>query len=138
MPDNGADLVVNVEDPGSPGTYVPVNDMNSYNKNSSRDRTAYPVFMRAVPHTLVAPREVSFTLSGYLNMTDPGQQILRAAEEADTVVSLEVLPDGTNGFRQDVRVGTRTHDADPEAFQEVSFEMSAADVPTVVASGPII
>lgn len=138
MPENGADLVVNVEDPGSPGTYVPVNDMNSYNKNSSRDRTTYPVFMRTIPHTLVAPREVSFTLSGYLAMTDPGQQILRTAEENDTVANIEVLPDGTNGFRQDVRVGTRTHDADPEAFQEVSFEMAAADDPVQVGSGPII
>lgn len=138
MPNEGADLQVNVEDPGSPGTFIPVHDMNAYNKNSNRDRTTYPVFQRAVPHTLVGAREIAFTLSGYLNMTDPGQNALRDAEANDTAIVVEVLPDGVNGFRQSVRVGTVTHDADPEAFQEYSFEMSAEDTATVVGTGPVV
>lgn len=137
-PEMGSAFVVEVAPAATPTAFVPVHDLNAYSKSSSRDRTTYPVFMRATPHTLVGAREIAFTLSGYLNMTDPGQQVLRDAEEGDTNVIMRILPDGTNGFTQEVMVGSRTHDADPEAFQEVTFELSAADDPVVVGTGPII
>lgn len=138
MPEMGQDFVFEVEDPGAPGSWVPVHDMNSYSKSSSRTRSTFAVFMRPIPHTIVGAREVTWTFSGFLNMVDPGQEILRDAEEADDVVNIRVLPDGVNGFTQPVRVGSRTHDAEPENFQDYSFEFSAEDVATPVGAGPVV
>jgi hypothetical protein len=129
-----------VEDPGTPGTYIPVNEMNRFSRRTGRSTSRTPVFMRARPHTTRSAREFTATISGFLNDTDPGQEIIRDAMNADTTVKLRVLPDGVNGFTQDFYVGNQTYDAsaDASAMQEAGWELTDASDPALVLLGPIL
>lgn len=135
----GEDLVLNVNT-GTAATpaWTPVNDMNTYRKRKNRDSTKYPVFMRAVPYEVKGARSHDYTLSGYLNDDDPGQQALRNAETASAPVEVQVLPNGTDGFRQMVTVGTTEHGAEVEGLQAYSFEFTGVEEAVVVGLGPIL
>lgn len=142
MAEMGADFRFEVQDYKSaapdPKPYVPVEDMNNYDRSRTRATTSTPVFHRATPIRTKNARDITFTLSGFLNATDPGQQILRDAEAEDVDVTVRVLPDGVNGFTQLVTVGTITHRTGAEGLQEHSFQCSATADPVVIGMGPII
>jgi hypothetical protein len=121
------------------GVWVDVADMNRYSRRSNRDIARFPVFGRALPHSIPGTREQGFTVSGYLNHDDAGQARLRAAEAGNFPVNVRVLFDGTeNGFEQEVYVASFTHDASPEGLQEHGFEMTANDSAVIVGTGPIV
>lgn len=135
----GADFEIYVLDVSlSPDAYVPIDDMNNFQRSTSRDKQTFPVFMRALAHTIAGARGVTYTLSGFLDSDSDGQAILFAAEQNDTVVTIKVLWDGTNGFTQDVRVGSTSQNTTPEGLQEASFELIADADPVVVGSGPLV
>lgn len=132
----GEDFVLNV----NTGTeavpvWTPVADMNSYSKSTTRSRNRYPVF-GGVTHVTTSPQEEDITVGGFLNDTDAGQQELRDAADNNEVAQIQVLFDGTNGFEQDVKVHTYTHDAEPEGLQEHGFEFTGVSVRTPVGTGP--
>lgn len=135
-PEHGDQLDIQVDD-GAAGWYD-VNDMNAFSKNSDRSVTKVPVFMRTLPHIVASSRDQGFTISGFLNGSDDGQNRLRAAEAADTSVTIRVLFDGTNGFQQDVKVISFTYDADPEGLQEHGFTLEADGDATIVGTGPLL
>ena len=121
------------------GIYSPVSDLNSFNKTSNRTINQFPVFGRSVAYGIPAPREETYSASGYLSIGDTGQDMLRAAELANTTVFLKVFFDGaTNGFIQEVRVGSKSFSVAPDGLQEVTFEFSAVGTATIVGTGPIL
>jgi hypothetical protein len=130
-------LKVNTGTTGSP-TWTVVQDMNSIDRGSSRDTSRFPVFDKPLPHSIPGAREVTFTVGGFLNTDDAGQEALRDAEQTDTPVEIQVLFDGTNGFTQTVRVGTVNFSTSPEGLQETGFEFSAQDAAVAVGTGPIL
>lgn len=132
---DGSEFLLEVETEPVGPTYVAVEDMNSYSKGRTRDVTRVPVFNRTTPRVLRGAREEAYTFSGILNDDDPGQQALRQAEDDDVPVTIRVTSDGVNGFTQSVRVSSFTHDADPDGFQEITFEMAAEDAPVVAGTG---
>ena len=94
------------------------------------------MFQRATAHSVPGAREVTLTLNGYLSKADTGQDMLRTAESGDTTVHVKILPDGTNGERQEYRVGSREWSAEAGGgLQAISFELGAAADPVVVGSG---
>ena len=119
------------------GIYDPVSDLNAFNKSSSRTIAQFPVFMRAVSYGIPAPREETFTASGYLSVADTGQNTLRTAEINNTTVFLKVLYDGTNGFTQEVRVGSKSFSVAPDGLQEVTFEFASVGAAVIVGTGPV-
>lgn len=119
------------------GAYLVVNDMNAFSKSSTRSTTKVAVFKRALPHTVAAARDVSYTVSGFLNPTDAGQNRLRAMEAADTADNIRVTHDGTNGFVQQVKVTELSFDADPETLQEYGFSFEAEATAVIEGTGPI-
>ena len=94
------------------GTYSPISDINSISRGSNRQIDTFPVFQRATAHSVPGAREVTLTLNGYLSKADTGQDMLRTAESGDTTVHVKILPDGTNGERQEYRVGSREWSAE--------------------------
>jgi hypothetical protein len=108
------------------GTFVLVKDMNAYENTSDAPTEDTAVFDRAVAYSGPGVPVESFTIDGLLNPTDPGQEILRAARKDRTSVWARILPDGTNGYVQEFRVGARRHGAGAGAgFQTHGFTLSA-------------
>jgi hypothetical protein len=120
------------------GSYSPVNDMNSYRKTNTRNNQTFAVFMKTVAYVIPGTRESTWTVSGFLSLGDTGQDTLRLAESTDATAAIKVLPDGSNGFEQEVNVGTTTHEATPEGLQGYSFDFSAAAAGVIIGSGPVL
>jgi len=136
-PSQGEDLVVQVAATAI-GTKTNVEGMTRYSRRKARPVTRTSVFMRPTPYVSRGQKDYGFTLSGLLILDDAGQQLIRDAESAGTSVFLTVLPDGTNGFMQEVLVGSLSHDASPDAIQDHGWEFTGVDEPSEVGTGPII
>lgn len=121
--------------------YVPIADMTSYDRNTARTSTKTKVFGRITPYTGTGARDVTYTVGGLANPTDPGQLALLAAEETDVAILIKVLPAGiaTDGFTQEVKVTSKRHGARADGeFQEITFDLSANDDPTELATGVVL
>jgi len=136
----GDALVIEVEDtvPATP-VWVPVNDMNRFDRNTTRSTTRQRVFMKVRAYLLRGGREYTSAISGFINLLDPGQQLIREAMDTDNTVNLRILPDGTNGIMQEFYVGRQTAGATPEPtdFQTGGWELADAEEPQAVGTGPI-
>jgi len=122
----------------SPSTFVPIDEMNNFQRSTQRDSQSFPVFMRATAHNIPGSRVVSGTLSGFLGTGSDGQDILRDAEQNDTTVRIRILWDGTNGFEQDFKVGSTSQTVAAGAtLQETSFELLGDGDAAIVGSGPL-
>ena len=119
----------------SGGTYDVINDLNTYAVNSDRPIKKFPVFQGAT-HSVPDPRAVKVTLNGYVSQGDTGQDRLSHGEQANVIVYLKVLPDGTNGSLFPVRPGTRNQDGDVEGgLHKVSWECAVDGAITEVGTG---
>lgn len=119
-------------------TFVVVADMNRYERATRRNNTTFAVFANPIAYSIPGAREITYTVSGFLSDTDVGQAALFTAEQANDPIAIQVLFDGTNGFEQEVLVGSTTHSASPEGLQELSYEFSAVAAATIVGTGPLI
>lgn len=117
------------------GTYSKVNDLNRVSFNSNRPQTSQSVFMRPTQYTTFGQREQTYTLSGFKSIGDTGQGILDTAEDTNAVIAIKILRDGTNGWSQFVRVGTKREDMAPEGFQEISYDIGAVTAKTIIGTG---
>lgn len=137
MPELGEDMVISASATLA-GAYSQVGDMNRFDYNvAAGNVTRTPVFMRATPYTTQGADEVTATLAGFFTMADTGQGILRTAAQTKTTAFLKVLWDGTNGFTQEFKVTSRRTGAAPDAMDEQSFDLSAADDAAIVGTGPL-
>lgn len=132
-------LEVYVEDVStSPSTFVAVNEMDNFQRQTQRDTQSRTVFMRPTAHNQPGGRVRSATLSGLLSTDDDGQAILFAAEQNDDTIRLRVLWDGTNGFEEDFKVGSNSQGAAAGPnWIEGSFELVSQGSPTIVGTGPL-
>lgn len=121
----------------SGGTYEPVSHINSYGRNSNRTITQHAAFGLDPSIGVPGPREVTFALGGYKSVGDAGQDLLHDAEKNNTTVFVQILHDGTNGYQQEVRVGSKSASAAPDGLQGVTFEMTAVGTATAVGTGPV-
>jgi len=122
----------------SAGTYAPISDLNTVSKNSNRNVSSFPVLNRAIAYSIPGSRDQTFSLGGYLSIGDTGQSTMIAAEIANTTCYVKILFDGTNGFSQAVKVGSRTLSITPDGLQGVTFELASVADPTIVGTGPIL
>lgn len=134
----GEDFVLNV----NTGTvaapvWTPVAGMNSWGASFPKDRQEFPTFGAILAKS--GRRGHDYSVSGYFDPADAGQNALREAARTDEEVQVQVLPDGAAGWMQDVKVGTTGHDADadPSSLQETSFEFSGVADPTSVNGGEL-
>jgi hypothetical protein len=135
----GEDLVVQVEDPATPGSFLVVADLNRYSTSNTRPTNRFPVFAGSA-HETTGERAKTFTLSGFWNNDDPGQLALRAASDDNAEINIRVLPDGVNGFQCMILVGTEGGEAtaDEASLQTISFDCEGVDDPTPIGTGIIV
>lgn len=118
------------------GTFVIVNDMNRCTIQSARARNSFAVF-QAAPHLTLGRSVKSFSLQGFLNNGDAGQDRLRAMEIAGTPVKIRVLPDGVNGMEVTVLLHSKSYEASAEeaTLQPIGFDCENTTTPTNIGSG---
>lgn len=122
----------------SAGTYAPVSDINTLTRNSTRNVTNYSVFGRSVAYSIPGSRDQSYSLGGYISVGDTGQGTLIAAELANTTAYIKIQFDGTNGFTQAVKVGSRTFSMTPDGLQAMTLQLSSAADPLILGTGPLL
>lgn len=119
------------------GTYEPVSHINSFSRTSNRTVTQFAAFGLDPSIGVPGSREITYQAGGYLSIADAGQDLLEAAEKNNTTVFIQVLYDGTNGFQQEVRVGSKTGTKAPDGLQLRTYEFTAVGAATQVGTGPI-
>lgn len=137
MPPNQGTLLKIQARPDNIVSKLTVNSISRYSKRGTRPTTRTAVFQRSTPLTLAGTREQGFTLTGILNLGDAGQGVLFTAEQNNVSCFVTVQPDGTNGFEQEVEITSNNHDADPDGWQEITFECIGVGPRVIVGSGPI-
>ena len=120
------------------GTYSPVSDLNTISKNSTRNVATFGVFGRATSYSVPGSRDQSFALGGFISTGDTGQATLLTGEAANTTVFVKVLFDGTNGFTQAVKVGSRTFSMTPDGLQQITFALNSVADPVISGTGPLL
>jgi hypothetical protein len=120
------------------GTFVTVAAMSSYSKKGDTDEQNFPTF-GGVKYVVPGVRNVGYTVGGFLETTDVGQQTLRDHELVKAKVVIQVLFDGTNGFQHEARARSFSHDADADGgLQPISFDFQGETAAaTAVGAGPI-
>lgn len=109
--------------------------INSWDAPSQRPETTRKYFMMPA-QTFVGAPEDTFQLQGDYNQADPGQVAIRSAYRSGAEGYLEILPDGTNGFYQKVRVTQAPHRGpSPDDPPGVTFNFAATDDPVDVGTG---
>lgn len=122
----------------SAGTYAPVSDLNSLSKNSTRNVSSFGVFGRSVAYSIPGTRDQTISLAGFVSVGDTGQGTLFTAEAGNTTAFIKIQLDGTNGFTQAVKVGSRTYTATPDGLQALTFELTSAADPVILGTGPLL
>ncbi len=115
-----------------------VEGLNKYNKQRTRNTQTFAVFNRATPWAITQPKEEKYSVGGLYMPGDPGQAALLAAEIAQTPITITVLPDGVTGFSQEVYVTSRTGDATPDGYQEVTYDFLANADAASVGGGELV
>jgi hypothetical protein len=130
-------LILEVEDPLTPGTFIPVSNMNDYSFNSGRPVRKERVFNKVQPLRVASTiREQGFTISGFTSIGDTGQGILNAAELAGTTVKVKCRFDGTNGMTVVCYVTSYKTDQKPDGgFAGISYDFEPAADPVAVGAG---
>lgn len=121
---SGGDFQLEVRQSTGPDVYVVVADMHTFNNESRRGISNFPVFDKSTPYRKVGKPDDSFTVDGYDNPVDPGQIVLNAAADAGTEARIRFTRDGAAGFTQDVLVTSRRYStsAEDESLQGRSYE----------------
>ncbi len=129
----GEDAIIHVGTTATPTT--PVYGINSYTAPRTRPETVRKYFMMAA-QTFVGESEDSIQLQGDYNQGDAGQDIIRAAYIAGTEIWVKILPDGTNGFTQKVRVSqAELRGPSPDDPPGTTFQLAGTEAPVDEGSG---
>jgi hypothetical protein len=95
----GGDALITVGATSTPATQV--GGINSYNLTQDRATTTRKYFMEAA-RVFVGESVDTWELGGDYSVGDSGQDFIRAAYIAGTAFFIQVLVDGTEGFKQNV------------------------------------
>lgn len=125
---SGGDFQLEVESAVA-GVWNVVGDMHTFNNESRRGISNFPVFDKSTPYRKVGKPDESFTVDGYDNPTDAGQARLNTLESTGAEAHVRFTRDGAVGFRQHVLVTSRRYStsAEDESLQGRSYEFMATD-----------
>lgn len=81
----------------------------------------------------------TLTIAGLLDITDPGQVILRSAMMSGAVITFRKKYNGTDGYKRTVTVsGERRGAPQPEGYQTTSFDLAITGAAVAVGAGPVM
>lgn len=128
----GKNLVVSVSTTTG-GTYYAVAGMNDASMSMSADNQDITVFGDTFIAKLQGLKDVSYSLSGFYDTADTnGQIVLRDAFLNDTALFVKFLADGTNGWKQEVKVASFDISGTVDGIVELSIELEGSATITAV------
>jgi hypothetical protein len=110
----------------------------SLSKKGDTDEQNFPTF-GGTKYVVPGIRNVAYTVGGFLETSDVGQQTLRDHELVKAKVVLQVLFDGTNGFQHEARPRSFSTTPTPTAGSSRSRSTSQGESATAtsIGTGPI-
>lgn len=127
----GKQLAVKVSTDGT--AYNLVGDLNEAKMEIDGDNQDVTSFGSEFIKRLQGLKDTKFDLKGFYNSTDTdGQVAIRSALINDTPLYVQILPDGSTGFQQEVKVSKYETDAKVDGLVEVSIECEGTDAVTLV------
>lgn len=120
------------------GPFNVVDDLKEASMSQSGNNQDVSTFGSQWIRRIQGLKDASYSLSGFYNAGDAdGQVALRSAWLTDSPLFVQFLPDGGNGFAQQVRVSTFEVSASVDGVQEVSIELEG-DGPITAVTAPTV
>lgn len=108
----------------SGGTYNTVVNMNSCSMNRSGENLDITTFTQDYINRLQGLKDCTYSLSGFHDAADTtGQTRIETAYENDSDLFFQFLPNGTTGWRQQVRVASIDIDVDVSGVVSKSYSL---------------
>ncbi len=121
-----ADSIVSVATT-SGGTYNAVDGLTGYGMSRKGNPIDITLIGAEFIERMQGLKDASYSLSGFYEPADTtGQVVIEDAWMNNTDLFVKVLPDGTNGFRQQVVVDSFDTDGEADGGVELSIELSGA------------
>lgn len=115
------------------GPFNDVLDLNDASMSIEGDNQDVSAFGSDFIKRLQGLKDASYSLSGFYKPDDTtGQAIIRSSLINDTPLFVQFLPDGTTGFKQEVKVSSFEVSAGVDGTVEVSIELEGTDAVTLV------
>jgi predicted secreted protein len=109
---------------GGAGAYNTVAGVKSASMNQSGQNLDITVLPASFVARLQGLKDASYSLSGNWESTDTNGQIaIRNAWLNDTVLWIQFLPDGSTGFKQEVKVSAFNLETSVEGITSFSIEL---------------
>lgn len=113
---------------GGAGTYYDVDDMNSCNMSMDGNNLDVTKFTAAFIKRIQGLKDCGYQASGFRAPADTnGQNAIISAWLNDSELWVKILPDGTSGWKQQVRVSNVNISSDVEATVDCSFDFEGTD-----------
>jgi len=127
----GKDVVVQVS--VNDTTYNTVAEMNDMSMSFEGDNIETTVFGNDFISRIQGLKDGSYSLSGFYDATDTnGQVVIRSAWLNDTALYVKIMPNGTAGFKQQVRVASFEVSAGVDGAVEVSVDLEGTGTITAI------
>lgn len=114
-------------------TFNDVTELNSASMTHTGNNQDITKFGDAEIRRIQGLKDGTYSASGFYSGTDTqGQKAIRDAWLNDTALHVQFLPDGTTGFKQEVKVASYEVSASVDGSVEVSYELEGAGPITAV------
>lgn len=114
-------------------TYNTVAEINDYSSPFDADNIDVTVFGEDFIKRIQGLKDATWSLSGFYDQADTNGQIaIRSAWLNDSDLYIQVLPDGTNGFKQKVKVSSFETSAAVDGAVEVSIDLEGTETISIV------
>jgi predicted secreted protein len=115
------------------GTYNTVAGLNDGSMSCEGDNQDISTFGTNWIKRIQGLKDASYSLSGFYDPTDTNGQVrIFSAWLNDTALFVKFLADGTNGFKQEVKVSSFEMSSAVDGVVEVSIELEGTDTITAV------
>lgn len=122
----GKDLVVQVST-ASDGTYNTIADLNSATMTHAGNTIDISEMGVDYVQRIMGLKDCTYSLGGFYDPTDTtGQVRIRNAWLNDTALYVAFLPDGSTGFKQEVKVSNFEISASADGAVEVSIDLEGS------------
>lgn len=129
----GKDFVLKIST--STGSFTAVDELNSATLSIVGTNIDISEFTNEFVQRIQGLKDVTYSLGGFYDPADTNGQVkIRSALVNDTVLYVQILPDGTTtyGFDQEVKVASFDIDASVDGAVELSIELEGTGTLTIV------
>lgn len=121
-----------IESSTNDSAYSTVNDLNSASMSISGNNIDVTDFESSYIDRIQGVKDCTWSISGFYNDGDTGQDNIRDALLNNTAIYIRIKYNGTNGFKQQVRVSSFEQSMSPDGTVEVSYELEGTGAVSTV------